>query len=250
MGRAVARLAAAADDVTIVGAVDGAGNSSIGRDVGELGGIGTLGVALSEDLAAGLLGADVVIDFSSPRAVPVLARAARKARVAVVSGTTGLDADALRALDEAAEHVPVLWAPNMSVGVHVLKALVARAVAALGTDWSVEIVETHHGAKVDAPSGTALDIASAIRGVRAESRLVHGRQGRVGPRASDEIGMHAVRGGGVIGDHTVHLLTELERLEISHRAMDRDVFAVGALRAAQFVAGKPPRRYTMADVVG
>jgi len=250
MGRAVTRLAALAGDVSIVGALDAAGGSSLGRDVGEVAGIGPVGVAIGDDIGAGLLGADVVIEFSAPRALPALARAARKAQVALVSCTTGLDPEAQRALDEAAAQIPVLWAPNMSIGVHVLKRLVAQAVAALGAGWDVEIVETHHRGKVDAPSGTALDLANAVREVRAQSRLVHGRQGRVGPRAADEIGIHAVRGGGVVGDHSVHLLTELERIEISHRAMDRDVFAAGALRAALFLAGKAPRRYSMADVVG
>jgi 4-hydroxy-tetrahydrodipicolinate reductase len=138
----------------------------------------------------------------------------------------------------------------MSLGVHVLSHLVAKAVAAVA-EWDIEIVETHHRAKVDAPSGTALRLADVAARARAgSSRLVHGRDGKPGARASDEIGMHAVRGGDVIGDHVVHLFGGGERLELTHRATSREVFAHGALRAARYVAGKPAGAYTLRDVVG
>ncbi|HVY46953.1 MAG TPA: 4-hydroxy-tetrahydrodipicolinate reductase [Minicystis sp.] len=249
MGRAVARLAAD-ERATLVGAVVSKRSPALGKDVGELAGVGNLGVVASDDVGAGLLGADVVIDFSTSAAVPYLIQAAMRAKVAVVSGTTRLDATGERLLDEASKVVPVLWSPNTSVGVHVLAELVTQAMKRLGPGFDVEIVETHHRAKIDAPSGTALRLAEAARAARDDLRAVHGREGNVGPRLDDEVGLHAVRGGDVIGDHAVHLLGPGERLELTHRATSRDLFARGALRAARFVCGKPPGRYTMADVVG
>jgi 4-hydroxy-tetrahydrodipicolinate reductase len=249
MGRAIARLAAGDADLQIVGAAEAAGNAAIGRDVGELAAIGTIGVDVSDDLGAALLGADVLVDFSGAASFTGVLRAAAHAAVPVVSGSTGLDALALAELDRAAARVAVLWAPNMSIGVELVRGLVARAVAALGAGYDVEVVETHHGAKVDAPSGTALELVAAAQAARPELVPVHGRHGRTGARSRDAIGVHALRGGGVVGDHTVHLLGELERIEITHRALSRDLFAAGALRAAHFLCGKPAGRYRLADVV-
>ncbi|EYF04000.1 4-hydroxy-tetrahydrodipicolinate reductase [Chondromyces apiculatus] len=251
MGQSVIRLAAAAG-FQIVGAVVSPGSPLAGRDAGEVAGAGHLGVAFGEDTSSGLLGADIVIDFSRPKAFSRLLQLAARARVAVVSGTTGLDPAADRQIDDAARHVPVLWAPNTSLGIHVLARLAAEATRLLGPDLDVEIVETHHRAKVDAPSGTAIRLADAVRVARADAenlRPVHGREGNAGPRASDEIGIFAVRGGDVIGDHTVHLLGPGERIELTHRATNRDLFARGALRAARALHGRPPGRYTMADVI-
>jgi 4-hydroxy-tetrahydrodipicolinate reductase len=144
----------------------------------------------------------------------------------------------------------VLWAPNTSIGVHVLKDLAAAAARALGPGFDVEIVESHHRAKIDAPSGTAVALVAAVKAAREGLREVRGRDGDVGPRKDDEIGVLAVRGGDVIGEHTVMFLGQGERIEITHRATSRDLFARGALRAATFLAGKPAGRYTMADVLG
>ncbi len=248
MGMAVTRLAAA-DGIAIVGAIVSPHSKAIGRDVGEIAGAGHVGTAVSSDCASGLLGADVVVDFSRAAALPALLQLALRAKVAVVSGTTRLDATCERLLDEAARVVPVLWAPNTSVGVHVLAEIAALAAKKLGPGFDVEIVETHHRAKVDAPSGTAVRLASALEEVLGNLREVHGREGDVGPRREREIGIFAVRGGDVIGDHTVHLLGPGERLELTHRATSRDLFARGALRAARFLVGKPPGRYSMADVL-
>jgi 4-hydroxy-tetrahydrodipicolinate reductase len=147
--------------------------------------------------------------------------------------------------------VPVLWEPNMSFGVHVLVELVRRAALQLGADFDVEISETHHRMKADAPSGTAVRLLAALQEAKgAQSRVVHGRNGRPGPRPADEIAVHALRGGDVIGDHTVHFLGAGERLEFTHRATDRDLFVRGALRAAAAVVGKPPGCYRMNDLVG
>jgi 4-hydroxy-tetrahydrodipicolinate reductase len=198
----------------------------------------------------GKSGADVVIDFSSPAATRALAEVAAAAGIAIVSGTTGLGDDARAALDTASKKVPVAWEPNMSIGVHVLGELVKRAIAMMGGDFDIEIVEAHHKLKVDAPSGTALRLAEIAKNARSGARLVHGREGKPGARTPSEIGVHAVRGGDVVGDHSVHLLGVGERIELTHRASSRDLFASGALRVARWIAGKPAGRYTMADVLG
>ena len=247
MGRAIARLAHG-EGIEIVCAV---GVTDVGRDVGELAGVGPIGTSVVDGLAAlEHAAADVVIDFSAPAVALALAPVAAAAKSAIVSGTTGLTAPGRDALARAAERVPVLWEPNMSLGVHVLSRLVSQAVGALA-DWDIEIVETHHRGKVDAPSGTALRLAEAAQRARtARTRLIHGRQGQPGARAADEIGMHALRGGDVIGDHTAHLFGGGERIELTHRATSRDVFAHGALRAARWIAGKPARTYSLDDVLG
>jgi 4-hydroxy-tetrahydrodipicolinate reductase len=246
MGRAIARLAHG-DGIEVVCAI---GATDVGRDIGDLAGVGPIGTSVVDGLGA-LEGAraDVVVDFSAPAVTLALAPIAVAARCAIVSGTTGITTEGRAALARAAEQVPVLWEPNMSVGVHVLTRLVAQAVAAL-SDWDIEVVETHHRAKVDAPSGTAFRLVEAAQRARAgHTRLVHGRQGQPGARPADEIGVHALRGGDVIGDHTVHLFGGGERIELTHRATSRDVFAHGALRAARWVAGKPARTYALGDVL-
>jgi len=194
-------------------------------------------------------GAQVAIDFSTPSATRALAEVAAAAGIAIVSGTTGLGDDAKAALDAASRKVPVAWEPNMSIGVHVLGELVKRAIAMLGSDFDIEIVEAHHKLKVDAPSGTALRLAEIAKEARSGARLVHGREGKPGARGASEIGLHAMRGGDVIGDHTVHLLGAGERIELVHKASSRDLFASGALRVAKWIAGKPAGRYSMADVL-
>jgi len=246
MGRAVVRLAHA-EGIEIACAV---GITDLGRDAGELAGIGAIGTAVVDGLGAiEHARADVVVDFSAPNATLALAPIAAGSGTCVVSGTTGLGDDARAALARAATRVAVLWEPNMSLGVHVLSQLVAQAASAL-TDWDIEVVETHHGAKLDAPSGTALRLAeTAQRARQTATRLVYGRQGKHGPRGADEIGVHALRGGDVIGDHAVYFMGGGERLELAHRATSRDVFAYGALRSACWIAGKSPGSYTMVDVL-
>ncbi len=250
MGRAVVRLAHEGG-MKVVAAI-GAGDE--GKDAGELAGVGAIGTKLTSDIdAIATSGAEVLVDFSAPA---VLARACEpcvKGKVAIASGTTGLDAAANAALDAAAKSVPVLWEPNMSVGVHVLSDLLARAVAALGEGYDIEIVETHHRMKVDAPSGTALRLAEVAKAARAakqkESRFVTGREGKPGARSPDEIGVLALRGGDVIGDHTAFFFGDGERIELTHRASSRDLFARGALRAGRWLVGRPAGRYRLADVL-
>ncbi|HTV24906.1 MAG TPA: 4-hydroxy-tetrahydrodipicolinate reductase [Polyangiaceae bacterium] len=246
MGRTVVRLCQESDDLTLVGACSASGDPHLGEDAGTLAGVGTLGVAVTDDMAAALLGADVVVDFSLPAALGELTRLAARQKVALVSGTTGVKDTS--PLDQAAAFIPVLWAANMSLGIQVLSELAAEAARRLGPGFDIEITEVHHKKKVDAPSGTAVRIGEAIREVRP-LRPVAGRDGIVGARPDDELGMFALRGGDVIGDHTVYLFGPGERLELTHRATSRDLFALGALRAARWIAGKPARRYTLSDVL-
>lgn len=250
MGLAITRLAQNVPGVEIVGAACSSSDPQLGRDLGELAGVGALGVVTSPDVASALLGAEVVIDFSTASAVAQLVALATRQGVAIVCGTSNLDAAAKRALDKASEMVPVLQAGNMSLGVQVLAELVEQALKRLGLGYDVEIVELHHRRKIDAPSGTAARLVEAVKKVRPEARELRGRDGEVGARTKDEVGVFGVRGGDVIGDHTVYLLGDGERIELTHRASNRDLFAHGALTAARYLAGKPAGRYTIADVLG
>lgn len=250
MGRAIVK-AALAQELRVVAAVDREGSAILGRDVAELAGATANGVKVSSDLEV-LRAADVVVDFSTPAASAVLATMlAKTGGRALVVGTTGLDAAATAAHDMLAKVAPVLVAPNTSVGVNVLFHLAAEATRLLGPDFDAEIVEMHHKHKVDAPSGTAVRLAERVKGARTgDTRFVHGRSGQVGARKNDEVGIFALRGGDVIGEHTLVLAGPGERLELTHRAHDRSLFAEGALRAARFVATAAPGRYDMADAIG
>jgi 4-hydroxy-tetrahydrodipicolinate reductase len=246
----VSRLGHADPRIQVVGAAAAPEDVFQGRDIGELAGIGSIGVAVTADLGSALLGAEVVIDFSTAAAVERLVRVAHRSGVALVTGTTNLGESAVRALDAAAERVPVLCAANMSLGVQALAEVVAQALERLGPEYDVEIVELHHKKKVDAPSGTAKRLFDAVKKVRRTAEAVEGRSGHTGARRSNEVGVFGVRGGDVIGDHTVYLLGPGERLELTHRASSRELFAHGAIRAAHFVTGKPAGRYSIADVLG
>jgi 4-hydroxy-tetrahydrodipicolinate reductase len=226
MGSAIARLAPE-HDVRVVLEID-AGHGDLAALAGS--------------------GARVLVDFSSPAIVSAAARACTAAGVAIVSGTTGLDEATKHELDAAARAVPVLWEPNMSVGVLVMSELLRLALAMLGPSFDVEIVETHHRLKKDAPSGTAMRLADVAREARS-GPLLTARSGKDAARVPGEVTVHAVRGGDVVGDHVVHLLGDGERLELVHRATSRDVFAHGALRAASWIADKAPGRYALRDVV-
>ncbi len=251
MGREIVRLIAASGDLALGAAIDRAGSPQLGRDAGALAGTEALGVPLRAELSP--LDVEVLVDFSAPAACVVAVEAAAEAGVACVVGTTGLDAAAKNAIERAASRVPIVLSPNMSVGVAAALRLLALATELLGADYDVEIVEMHHRAKLDAPSGTALRMAEVIaqkRGVDLGKVAKHGRSGQQGVRGRDEIGILALRGGDVVGEHTVVFAGPGERIEITHRAHTRETFARGALRAARWVAGKPPRLYGMADVLG
>ncbi len=230
----------------------------LGHDVGPLCGASATGVDISGNLQAALPLCDVVIDFSTPAATELLTAAAAAARIPLVIGTTGLHPEALATISAAAAQIPIVRSANMSPGVNVLLGLLRRASRAL-YDYDAEIVELHHRQKRDAPSGTALLLAEAIKAGRETAlELRSGRQGQVGPRSPAELGVFAVRGGDVIGEHTALLLGSGERIELVHRATAREVFALGALRAARWLCtagptgttGQQPGLYDMEDVLG
>ena len=214
----------------------------------------TIGAAVDtgDDLAAGMKSSDVVVDFSSHAATQAVLEAAIAQRKPVVIGTTGHSADAKQKLLVLAAQVPCVWAGNFSVGVNTLFALVRRAASILGSDYDAEVLEMHHRFKVDAPSGTAARLLEIILEERklTASALRHGRSGIPGARSSSEVGVHAIRGGDVVGDHTVIFAGLGERLELTHKASDRAIFARGALRAAQWVVSQKPGVYDMQDVLG
>ncbi|MBX3161600.1 MAG: 4-hydroxy-tetrahydrodipicolinate reductase [Deltaproteobacteria bacterium] len=246
MGRAVISAAAGRGDVAIASAVDRTGAAGLGEPV-------VPGVVATADLEAGLAAADVYVDFTAPDATRAAATAALARRVPAVIGTTGLGADDEAAIAALAAVAPVVVAANFSLGVNLVLGLVRTAARVLGPDWDAEVVETHHRAKRDAPSGTALMIARAIaagHGSSYDEVKRHTRDGDIGPRPRGEIGVATVRGGDVIGEHTATFFGAAERIEIGHRATSRAIFAAGALRAAAWVVGKPPGRYDMLAVLG
>jgi 4-hydroxy-tetrahydrodipicolinate reductase len=250
MGRALGRLITAADDLRAVGGIA----PPLGADDEPVDGYPE--IVDVPDAAPLLRSSSAVIDFSAPQQLRDLIESHGSALEgkALVVGTTGLDADLEARLDRLAATTAVLSAPNFSVGVNLLLGLVEKMAAALDAErYDVEVVETHHAGKEDAPSGTALALGRAVaagRQVELEEVRRDGRVGRTGRRPTGEIAFHALRGGAVVGDHTVHFLGALDRLSITHAARDRDVFADGALTAARWLASREPGRYTMADVLG
>jgi len=252
-GRMGRRIVAGLDrEMKLCGAIEYAECPDLGKDAGVLAGVGPLNVALTSDLEAGLQNAQVAIDFSTAEAAGDHARACAGKGTPLVVGITGLGQEAETALRAAAEVIPVVWASNTSVGMNLLFRLVRQAVAAMGEDCDIEIVEAHHRLKKDAPSGSALSLARAAaeaRKTELERWATYGRQGLVGERPRGEIGIHAVRGGDIVGDHTVILAHAGERLELTHRAHSRDTFARGALRAARFASEAAPGLYSMEDVL-
>jgi 4-hydroxy-tetrahydrodipicolinate reductase len=252
MGRALINLIAATDGVALVGALEGPQSEAIGQDAGTIAGGAPLGVAISSDPLAATVTADGILDFTTPRASLELTALAAQARIVHVIGTTGFSAEDESRIAAAAHHAVIVKSGNMSLGVNLLATLVEQAARALGPDYDIEIVEMHHRLKVDAPSGTALLLGEAAargRGVALASQSIHGRHGMTGARASGSIGFASLRGGTVIGEHAVIFAGPGERLELTHKAEDRGIFARGALHAALWARGKKPGLYTMADVL-
>jgi 4-hydroxy-tetrahydrodipicolinate reductase len=256
MGQALIEAALAVPGVTLSAALDVEGAPVLGRDAGERFGRAT-GVIVGQDVSAALRNADVLIDFTRPEGTLAHVAACAAAGVGAVVGTTGLNDAQKSVLAERARSVPIVYAPNMSVGVVVLLSLVEAAAARLGPGYDVEIVEMHHKHKVDAPSGTALqlgDAAAAGTGRRLADCAVYTREGHTGERSPGAIGFASLRGGDVVGEHTVIFAGAGERVELSHRATSRQNFASGALRAAVFVGAKrrarQPGLYSMRDVLG
>ncbi len=247
MGLRLIQLIQADPGLRLGAALDRADHPSLGEDIGRLAGLGTLGVPLSATLDIPL---DAMIDFSLPAGTLALAEVCRERGVPLVVGTTGFEAEQRLALEEAAGRIPLLISPNLSRAVNLLMQLVGEAARALGDAADIEIVERHHHFKKDAPSGTALRLAEIAGRAIGSDQFRHGRSGQVGERPRGEIGVHALRTGDNPGEHTVVFGLMGECLELSHRALNRDGFALGALDAAKFLAGKPPRLYTMADLLG
>ncbi|WP_165071585.1 4-hydroxy-tetrahydrodipicolinate reductase [Paludisphaera rhizosphaerae] len=247
MGLRLIQLISEDPRVELVAAID---RSRIGEDAGVAAGIRPLGVPVRalEDLGPANR-PDVVIDFSHPSAVPLIADYCRREKLPLVVGTTGLEAAQQQALEQAAAAVPVLASPNMSRAVNLLMKLVSEAASAMGPAADVEIVERHHKLKKDSPSGTAIRLAELVMAASGADRLVHGREGQVGERTRGEIGMHAVRAGDCPGEHTVLFALGGDTLELTHRALNRDGFVRGAIDAAVFLAGKSPGSYAMRDVL-
>lgn len=253
MGQMLVREVAATPGATLAGGTERPGSALLGRELGALAGIDPLGVKVADDPAALFRAADVVIDFTSPAATVSHAKLSVETGTALVVGTTGLSADDQAAIRTAAARVPVVQAANFSLGVNLLAGLVRKVAATLGDDWDIEIVEMHHRHKVDAPSGTALALGHAAasgRGVDLQAMKDTVRDGHTGARQPGRIGFATLRGGDVVGDHTVLFAAEGERLELTHKAASRAIFARGAVRAALWTKGKAPGLYGMDNVLG
>jgi 4-hydroxy-tetrahydrodipicolinate reductase len=244
MGREICRASLETEGIELVGGTLRAGASELGSDVGELCGLGKTGVVATEDPPEA---AEVLIEFTTPEATVEHLSYQRPH----VIGTTGLYAGQLASVEEASRSVPIVRAPNMSVGVNLLRGVVREISAKLGEGYDIEVVEAHHKNKKDAPSGTALFLARAAaegRGQDLDQVAVYGREG-LAPRQRGEIGIHALRGGAVVGEHRLVFYSGGEEIEIVHRALSRRTFADGALRAARFAANAQPGLYSMADVL-
>jgi 4-hydroxy-tetrahydrodipicolinate reductase len=253
MGRTLIEAVVGDPDARLVGAIERAGGPAVGADAGELAGLGRLGVPVADDLGALGDGYDVVIEFTQPEAtLEHLAHCRARGRRMVI-GTTGLSEAQKASVEEASAVLPIVFAPNMSVGVNLCLRLLDAAARVLGEEYDVEILEAHHRHKVDAPSGTALrmgEVVAAALGRDLRACATYGREGRVGERSASTIGFATLRGGDIVGEHTVLFAGVGERVEITHRASSRMTFARGALRAAHWVAGRPPGLYDMMDVLG
>jgi 4-hydroxy-tetrahydrodipicolinate reductase len=253
MGRALIDLIAKTPGVTLAAALERPESAALGQDAGIYAGSGHLGIDISSDPLAAALEADGIIDFSTPYASTELAALAAQARIVHVIGTTGLSASDREKIEAASHHATIVQSGNMSLGVNLLASLVEKVAQTLGPDFDIEIVEMHHRMKVDAPSGTALLLGEAAargRNVSLKDQSVRSRDGHTGARGEGAIGFAALRGGTVVGDHSVIFAGPGERLELSHKAEDRTIFARGALRAALWARGRKPGLYTMADVLG
>lgn len=249
MGQRLVTLASQAKDLRIVAAIERPDHPAQAKDAGEIAGAGAIGVPITFDLRAT---PGVLIDFTSPASMRHWLKTCRDRGIAMAIGTTGLQPPDHATIDQAAADIPILQAPNMSLGVNLLFKIAAEVASAMGAECDIEIVEGHHRFKKDAPSGTAMGIADAILKATGKTReaLLFDRHGEDAPRKPGEIGMHALRIGDEIGRHTAYFAALGERLELTHVATNRDTFAHGALRAARWLASQKPGRYSMANLLG
>ncbi|HMQ74384.1 MAG TPA: 4-hydroxy-tetrahydrodipicolinate reductase [Rubrivivax sp.] len=252
MGRMLIEAVLGSAGDRLVGALDAPGSAAIGQDAAAFLGR-ACGIAVSDAPREALAGADVLIDFPRPEGTLAHLAACRELGVRAVVGTTGFDDAGKAAIADAARAIPIVFAPNMSVGVNVVLMLLDKAARALGDGYDIEVVEAHHRHKVDAPSGTALamgEVVARALGRELKDCAVYAREGHTGPREASSIGFATIRGGDIVGDHTVLFAGTGERIEITHRSASREGYAQGSLRAAHWLADKPPGLYGMADVLG
>lgn len=253
MGRTLIKAIADTDGVMLAGAVEAADSAIIGEDAGELAGLGANGISVTADPAPLLATADGLIDFTIPAATVAFAELLSKSGLVHIIGTTGLSSEDEKLIAIAAQRTIVVKSGNMSLGVNLLAALVKRVAKTLDQEFDIEVLEMHHNKKIDAPSGTALLLGRAAaegRGVDLGRRSVRVRDGHTGARRAGDIGFAALRGGTVVGDHTVIFAGPAERIELAHKAEDRMIFARGAVKAALWAKGQKPGLYSMADVLG
>jgi 4-hydroxy-tetrahydrodipicolinate reductase len=253
MGRTVLECISEADDLAVVGAVTETTDPGLGKDAGENIGLKALGIPLTDDRAQALHDAHVAIDFTLPTAMIANVRASVDSGTALVIGTTGLEEKHLSVMSDASSKIPLVYGRNMSVGMNVFMNLIGRAAQALGPDYDVEISEAHHRDKVDSPSGTALALGEEVakaQGRKLDDIAIHSRHGKTGPRVPGTIGFSVIRGGNIVGKHSVLFAAAEESIEFSHNAVERKSFARGALRAARWAADQAPGMYSMADALG
>ncbi|CAO3415715.1 4-hydroxy-tetrahydrodipicolinate reductase [Azospirillum doebereinerae] len=253
MGQMLVREIAATAGCTLAGGTERVGGPALGKDLGLLAGIDALGVTAIDDAVALFARSDAVIDFTAPESTERHAALAAQSQTALIVGTTGLNPAQQAAIATAATHTPIVQSPNMSLGVNLLLALVEQVAGALGDDFDIDILEMHHRNKVDAPSGTALGLgraAAAGRKVALEEVWQKVRDGHTGARPRGEIGFATLRGGDVIGDHVVMFAGDGERVELTHKASGRQIYAKGAVRAALWARDRTPGLYSMKDVLG
>ncbi|GAB3525616.1 4-hydroxy-tetrahydrodipicolinate reductase [Photobacterium alginatilyticum] len=253
MGRQLLKATYLSEQAQLGAATERSGSTLVGADAGELAGVGVVSVAIVDDLAAAKDDFDVLIDFTAPVATLANIEFCRQHGKKIVIGTTGFSDDERLLIDQAAEHIPVVMAPNYSVGVNLVFKLLEKAAKVMGDYCDIEVIEAHHRHKVDAPSGTAIGMGEAIAGAMGNQLndvAVYAREGITGERSRDEIGFATIRAGDIVGEHTAMFADIGERVEITHKATDRMTFANGAVRAAAWLDNKEPGFYTMQDVLG
>jgi 4-hydroxy-tetrahydrodipicolinate reductase len=253
MGRVLTRIVNDTPGAEVAGGIEPKGSAHIGADMGELAGIGTLDVAITDDPLHLFTHIDGVIDFTVPAATEALVELSAQARIVHVIGTTGIGEAGDAKIKAASRHARIIKSGNMSLGVNLLAVMVKKVAAALGEEFDIEVLEMHHRHKIDAPSGTALllgQAAAAGRGIDLRTRSVRSRDGHTGARPSGDIGFATLRGGSVVGEHTVMFAGPAERVELTHKAESRDIFARGAVRAALWGMDQKPGLYAMTDVLG
>ena len=253
MGRELIRAVHDTEGCVVAGGTEAAGSDTVGADLGELAGVGPLGISVTDQPLDLFTQIDGILDFTAPAASVAFAELAAQARIVHVMGSTGFSSDDEKKIKAAARHATIIKAGNMSLGVNLLLELTRKVAKALDEDYDIEVLEMHHRHKVDAPSGTALMLGQAAadgRGIDLESRSVRSRDGQTGARNRGDIGFATLRGGSVVGEHSVIFAADGERLEVTHKAADRGIFARGGVKAALWGRGKPPGLYSMVDVLG